>query len=404
MLEFTLLQNFTGKEYLYPVMNNIRVHLNVQSCTEHNGFRIYESEITERLAKYDDLEIDAYHIRLRPKQKQAIPSARRVIFPNALVYSSGKKGGMSSLIKSLLRTFIKPFITLNSIIGVKSKNDVHVFFENAIPDLRVRGKVIGVIHDIMTLRIPGYKGSTSQIFEQRIRAMIDRCDMIVTVSEFSKQDIVDYFKADPEKIAVINGGIITTEFEAPIDDERVNRLRGKYNLPDKYILHFGSCLLQKNVEGLVKAYSLLPENLRSEYKLLITNPSEEVRQCVRDNNMSSHVLFLNNIPDEDRAGIYKLASVFVWPSFYEGFGVPPLEAMAAGVPVVASNAASMPEILCDAAYYVSPHDTQEIAHATYIVLTDENLRRELTAKGYENLKRFSFDESARMWHDIILSL
>ena len=181
-------------------------------------------------------------------------------------------------------------------------------------------------------------------------------------------------------------------------------LRKEYALPEKYILYFGSCDKHKNVESLVKAYALLPERLRAEYRLLITNPSDSVKECIDQSGIAGNVHFLHNVPEKDKPAIYREASLFVWPSFYEGFGMPVTEAQAAGIPVVCSNATSMPEAAGDGAVFFDPANVDEIKAAIERCLVDESLRRELVAKGYENVKRFSWDESARKFHDIITSL
>ena len=178
----------------------------------------------------------------------------------------------------------------------------------------------------------------------------------------------------------------------------------KYDLPERYILYFGSCGGHKNVPALVKAYSILPAELKDNYKLVITNPSSEVKNLVNTSGLSRQVQYLNSVPDSDKPSVYRRASLFVWPSLYEGFGIPILEAQASGVPVVSSNATVMPEVAVDSAVLVDPKDTEAIASAIERVLTNEGVNKELIAKGYENIKRFSWDESAKKLHDIIIQL
>ena len=153
----------------------------------------------------------------------------------------------------------------------------------------------------------------------------------------------------------------------------------------------------------MKAYSILPAEFMDTYKLVITNPSNEIKDLVNAQGISEHVHYLDEVPDEDKPGIFRGASLFVWPSLYEGFGLLPiLEAQASGVQVVCSNAASMPEVAGDSAILFDPHDTEAIASAIERVLTNEDLRDELAAKGCENIKRFSWDKSAQKLHDIII--
>ena len=225
------------------------------------------------------------------------------------------------------------------------------------------------------------------------------------MSEYSRKGIAECFNVDGSQIEVVYNAVNAEEFSRDKSSSEYFRgLRKKYGLPEKYILHFGNCLPHKNVEGMIRAYAMLPENLRAEYGLVIPNPNGSVRKCAGENGVSGNVIYTDKIPDEDKPGIYQLASLFAWPSYIEGFGIPILEAQASGVPVVSSNTASMPEVAGNAAVYFDPYDTAGMSEAMRRCLTDEILRGELVAKGYENIKRFSWDKSAEKFHDIITSL
>ncbi len=194
-------------------------------------------------------------------------------------------------------------------------------------------------------------------------------------------------------------GVNAEEFQQPFDHEAV---RTKYKLPEKYILYFGTCGPRKNVESVIRAYARLPETVRKEYALVITNPTAAVKACAVENNVTP--CYVDGVSAEDKAAVYQMASVLIWLSIYEGFGLPVIEAQAAGTPVVCSNVTSLPEVAGDAAVLVDPMDTEAIADAIERCLYDEPFRQELIAKGHENVKRFNWDESAKKFHDIIVNL
>ena len=184
----------------------------------------------------------------------------------------------------------------------------------------------------------------------------------------------------------------------------LDEIRAEYGLPEKYILYVGSCFGHKNIPSLIKAYSLLPDDLKDTYKLAITNANDDVKNSAIENHVSGNMIYLKRFPDRDKAKIYQGASLFAFPSLHEGFGIPLIEAMAAGVPVVSSSASVMPEVVGDAALLFEPRDVHGMSRAMERVLTDENLRCELIAKGYENVKRFSWEKSAEKLHDVIINL
>ena len=272
--------------------------------------------------------------------------------------------------------------------------------------MRLQGKTIAVLHDIIPLRMKhAFYSSKAEGCRINVEDILLRASRIVTVSEFSRNDIADFFGIDKNRIDVVYNGVNADEFSRHnVTDETYNRLREKYCLPSKYVLYFGGWEPRKNLEGVISAYSLLPPELRRIYQLVVTNPSQGIKDLAQHKGISEDVHFISNIPAADKPRIYQMASVSLWLSFYEGFGLPVIEAQASGVPVICSNVTSMPEVAGDAAILVDPHDTKAIASAIERVLTDEALREALIAKGYENIKRFSWDESAQKLHDIILNV
>ncbi len=404
-----------------PTTNDqpIAVHLNFRAFMNKgkNGFNAvaggifaYQYELTKRLAQYDDLNVDPFYFSVR--HRYDVPGLnsllRRIFFPARFTIRT-KSHGIRSFVLNFLFRLIRPFISLDFLTG-GSKDDVYVSFFG-IPNMPIKGKLIAVIHDIVPLRLeydPSRKEHTGglsrdfmETFLKDNKDIIRRASKIVAVSKYTRKDFAEYFNIDESRIEVVYSNIKPFVYSREYD---LNLIREKYNLPERYILYFGSCHKRKNVETLIRAYAKLHETIQSEYKLVITNPVEDTTDCVNDCGISDYVHYIEAIPEADKPAIYQMASVSVWPSLYEGFGLPVLEAMASGVPVICSNVTSMPEVAGDAAILVDPLDASGMAREIERVLTDSELRKELIAKGYENIKRFSWDESAKKFHDIIMSL
>jgi glycosyltransferase involved in cell wall biosynthesis len=225
-----------------------------------------------------------------------------------------------------------------------------------------------------------------------------RAAAILTISQISKDDIVRHLGIDPAMIHVTPGAV--SSFFQPVEDpRRTQSIRTKYGLNSKYIFAIGSADPRKNLDALVNAYALLPESLRTEYHLAImwTAPvlADSISRKIQDLDISRFVHFLFQVPNDDLVFLYNEASLFVFPSLYEGFGLPVLEAMACGTPVVAANTSSIPEVAGDAAYLVEPTDMKGISTAMMQVLSDDKLASEMVQKGLKRNTLFSWEKCAR---------
>lgn len=367
------------------------------------GIIVYANELTLRLMHYNDITLRGtvfrrglFHACYDPKDYERFNFPIKFTrLPSWAVFDKP-----SGLKYKLLKPILSPFAYNYNFLAGDNDSDVFLFFRHWAPDIPIKGKVLACVYDLIPFRIPWT--CPRELIEHYTRAfenILEKSTKIITDSEFSKRDIIDYTHIDESRIDVVCCGVNAEEFLRPFDREAI---RAKYNLPEKYILYFGTCGPRKNVESVIRAYACLPEVTRQEYALVITNPKEAVRACAVENNVTP--LFIENVSREDKPTIYQMSSVLVWPSLYEGFGLPIVEAQAAGTPVVCSNVTSLPEVAGDAAVLVEPMDTKSIAAAIERCLYDEPFRLNLIAKGHENIKRFSWDESAKKLHDIILSL
>jgi glycosyltransferase involved in cell wall biosynthesis len=261
-----------------------------------------------------------------------------------------------------------------------------------------RGRRVVTIHDCIHLMFPQYL--PYRFSKTYVRAMLyaatRQADRILTVSESSKRDILRFFSVKPEKISVIYNAI-DEHFSVPPTDDTVERVRGRYQLEDLFVLYVGNVKPHKNVERLIDAFALLRRRGVDGLKLVIIGDEiskfQTLRRAVHRHKLHKHVRFLGFVPDDTLSALYRLAGVFVFPSLYEGFGLPPLEAMACGAPVITSNVSSLPEVVGDAALLVDPYSSEAIAEAIWKVLSDSSLSERLRAKGLARAQDFSWQRS-----------
>jgi glycosyltransferase involved in cell wall biosynthesis len=261
------------------------------------------------------------------------------------------------------------------------------------------------IHDCIHLRFPQYLPTRGALAYARAQmgAAARRSDRILTVSEASKRDILEYFNVPPEKITVIPNAIDERFLHEPTD-EALRLVAERYQLEGDFVLYVGNIKPHKNVERLVDAFHLARQAGFDELRLVVIgdelSKNASLRRAVHRYNLHKHVRFLGFLPDETLSAVYRLASVFVFPSLYEGFGLPPLEAMACGTPVITSNVSSLPEVTGDAALLVDPTDASAIAAAITRVLSEPGLREDLRARGLARARQFSWERSVKEIRDI----
>ena len=269
----------------------------------------------------------------------------------------------------------------------------------------VRCRSVVTIHDCIHLMFPQYLPNRFALAYARtsIALAARRATRIMTVSESSKRDILRFVDAPAGKIDVIYNAY-DERFGIEPKDEDVLRVRERYQLQDPFVLYAGNVKPHKNLERLIDAFHLLRARGLDQVKLVLIGDDiskyAALRRAVHQHQLHRHVRFLGYMPEETLVVLYRLASVFVFPSLYEGFGLPPLEAMASGTPVVTSNVSSLPEVAGDAAVLVDPYDPAAIADGIQRVLTDETLRADLVRKGLARAKQFSWDQSVRRIREI----
>ena len=261
-------------------------------------------------------------------------------------------------------------------------------------------RAIVTIHDCIHLRFPQYLPNrvASAYAWSQFWTATRRARRVLTVSQASKDDIIYYSNIPESKVTVIPNAI-DERFHMPRTEEEMVRVRERYQLPERFIMYAGNVKPHKNLERLIDAFVALRRGGVDDVGLLLTGTEASryatLRRAVHRHNLRRHVRFLGYQTTDTLAVLYRLAEVFVFPSLYEGFGLPPLEAIASGTPVVASNVSSIPEVLGDAAILVDPYDSEAIADGIRRVLEDARLRADLCRRGLERAGHFSWEQSVR---------
>ncbi len=257
---------------------------------------------------------------------------------------------------------------------------------------------VATIHDLIPLVVPAVMPSRGDRFyyKRANRSALGRVKGVIAVSECTKQDIIRFFGTSEEKIWVIYEAA-APEFREIKDESLLKIVLNKYGLQRPFILNVGNPKPHKNWTGLIRAFAELKKR-KFEHKLVLVGPDDprflEPKRLAGQLSLESDVIFIKFVEKEYLPMLYNAADVFVFPSFYEGFGLPPLEAMACGTPVVCSKAASLPEVVGDAALVIDPSDIRGLAAVVGNVISDESLRKSLREKGLARAAQFSWQRTA----------
>ena len=304
-----------------------------------------------------------------------------------IIYSSGRHGGFYEncyIPKKLKDLDVKLYHIPQNGIGFD--------FDSDIP-------TIVTIHDLIPYLMPETVGKGYlERFLRDMPRIIRNASGILTVSEYSKKDILKYFSFYPEE------KIFVTPLAANSNYKPLHKLKckafinKKYNFDSSYILYLGGFSARKNVFGLINSFGNIYKYLNNEYKLLIggslKDEGEKLFKFVKDKGLQDKIIFCGFVEDNILPIIYNGCDTFVYPSYYEGFGLPPLEAMSCGVPVITSNISSIPEVTSDNALLIDPYDDDDLSDKLACLLNDDNLRLSLSKKGYERSLNFSWNKTA----------
>lgn len=261
------------------------------------------------------------------------------------------------------------------------------------------GATVLTIHDLAYVHYPETIGRSSYKFlTKNLARYAQLCDRIVTVSDNTKRDIIECLNIDPKKINVTH--LAADARYRPIDrnDAGCKLVQAKYKLPERFILYVGNLEPRKNIPALIRSYSMMIKRTGGDHKLVLAGGCkrgfEEIMSLIRQLKIEDKVILTGYVELEDIPYLYNLAEVFAYVSKFEGFGLPPLEAMQCGIPVIVSSVSSLPEVVGDAGIMVDPFDDKKISIELEKMIADDKLRKYYSQKGRERAAEFSWEKTA----------
>ena len=274
---------------------------------------------------------------------------------------------------------------------------IHDTFEIGPLSVNLPTKKIITVYDLSAYLFPQYHNFLNYLLHKLLfKKTLLNVDCVLTISKNSKNDLIRHFSISPNKIKVTYLGV-NEKFRVYKNKIKLDNVRVTYNLPKKFILYIGTLEPRKNIPNLLKAYAKLCGRIKIPLIIVgkIGWKYKEIFKTIENCDLKDKIILLGYIREEDLPAMYNLATVFVYPSFYEGFGLPVLEAMACGCPVVTSNISSLPEVAGKAAIMINPYNVNALAKAISKVLTDENLRKSMIKKGLKQVQKFSWNRCAK---------
>lgn len=352
------------------------------------GVGEYTQHITQALNRYLDLELETLSTGLRQSSGIEGVLDTWIPYPNKLLNIS-------------LKLASEPHIDT-----LFTKNPDKIWMPNwNITAISPGTELILTVHDIAFRILP-------EVFSRRMRlwhryigidTLLTRANTIIAVSESTKRDLVDIYEVNPDKIQVIYSGVDPL-FRQPIQSEAIQRVKKRYQLPERYILYLGTIEPRKNISLLIRAFEQLATKDK-DIKLVIAGINgwlyHQIHHMIDNSPYRDRILRIGFVDIEDKPIVYHLAQIFVYPSLYEGFGFPPLEAMASGTPTIVANNSAFPEIVLDAAYKTSPYDVLELTSIMEELLTQGSLYSHYKEHGLNRSLDFDWNNTGQRVHEIL---
>ena len=286
--------------------------------------------------------------------------------------------------------------------------DIYHGLSNEIPlDIHKSGiQSVVTIHDIIFERYPEqYSKIDVEIYKRKFKYACDHADNVIAISEQTKKDIMEFYKTPGEKITVCYQSC-NPAFAQPVSEKIRQQIKVKYSLPEQYFLYVGSIIERKNLLGICKAFYLLRNDMKTPLVVIGdgTKYKQQVKDFIKQNGLEKQIIFLSENPlakiassflkAEDFPAIYQSAIAMIYPSFFEGFGIPVLEALWSRLPVITSNVSSLPEAGGEGACYVNPNSAEEIAEGMKKILADKSFAETMKEKGWQHAQKFTQQKSA----------
>ncbi len=288
------------------------------------------------------------------------------------------------------------------------KNDIDIFWApgNNFISWSHEVKKIITCHDLTFKVLPRLYSWKGKLWHKFIK--IDKlyleADKIISVSEYTKSDLTRLYPNVENKIMVTHLGVIDN---IDIDEQKLKDVKNKYSLPEKFVFYIGDIEPRKNIESIIKSWQEIKDDFSDLHLVLAGGEgwhNKYYKKIIQVVKQDDKISYFGYIPEDEKYYFYKLASLFLYPSFYEGFGLPPLEAMSMGCPVISSNSSSLPEVIGDAGLLVDPYNRGQIKYAIERILTDSELKNELIDNGFIRIKKFQWQSTAKQMLEIFNKL
>lgn len=329
-----------------------------------------------------------------------------------ILYGNTKKSPFEKESDKVKYKFIdtKPLKWHFSVLKDLKDENVDLFFAPTsyiIPALApAKLKVIITVHDLVAFFFPGSHKTKAVLIERlTLKKALKKVHAVLVVSENTKKDLLKKF-IFPEQRIHITYCAPSNVFNKPVTGEELEEFRIKSKLPQNFILAVGTMEPRKNLSTLIKSFVVVKKRF-PDFKLVLVGKKgwkyHRIEKTLEEFKMKDDVIFPGYLKDRDLQKIYKLATVFVFPSLYEGFGIPPLEAMASGCPVVSSNAASLPEVVGEAGLLIDPTNSYKLAESISSLIENEHVRNMMIERGHKQAEKFNWKDSAKVIYELINS-
>lgn len=372
---------------------NIGVAANF-SIFEKAGVGRYSRNLLKNLLRIDSQNHYFLYFNFYRQKKARLKSINQIFRP--------KPKNLTLRISSIPAAWLEFLGTTNFPITTIIKDKLDLFFSPYVAGIPKNGfpKMITTVHDLVFLRFPEHRGKRlTNYYLKRHKIALENCQKIIVPSLSTQKDLEDFLKVKSSKIKVIPEAV-EERFKVIPEKRKIKKVISRYFDPNvSYILSVGTLEPRKNLIKLVEAYSNLSHNIQRNFRLVLVGEkgwnNSRLGKVIANLNLKEKIILTGFVKDEDLPYIYNGASVFVYPSLYEGFGLPPLEAAACSVPVITSNSSSLKEIFNKTSILVDPENEDEIAQAIKKIILNPALAGKLSKKGIQLVKKFSWGVTAQ---------
>lgn len=365
----------------------ISVNINPLLNANKSGIGYYQTELLKAMLKVDGENKYCFNSFRTRKNDQLLPEW----FPTDSEYEICSKMPIS------IYQLMCGFLPIPYSFVIKSESDVSLFFNFFLPPV-IKGKKVLVVYDTVIKDFPDtVKGKNRLLLNLNLKRSIRQADLIITISQFSKQQIIRHYMVDERKIVVIPCAADISRFYTVENFAMPDNILQKYNIPEKYYLYLGTLEPRKNIPRLIEGYYKARKQDNNLPSLVIAGGKgwmyNDIFERVYELNLENYVIFTGYVDNNHVPDLMRGAKAFCFPSLYEGFGMPPLEAMACGVPVIVSDCSSLPEVVGDCGIKVNPYSVDEIASAL-IKANNEDFYNHQRKIGMNQVASFSWERSA----------